>query len=174
MAGGADSTASGPAVGASVLALGADRQGAAALVALTEGTETFGRVELIVAADQVEAADPLELVWLFRGEPAGPRQRGVGAALSHLAVWRAVAQRPRDCIELVLEDVAGPAEDFRRRLPRMIAALHGTDFDLALLGYRSAPAEAEAEVETETETETETGGGVRAMRWERYLGGACG
>lgn len=118
------------------------------------------------AIDGRELHQTSEIRRLFRGNDFALRRGIVGCALSHISIWRSIAARGDDVLELVLEDDVRPSDRFDRRLAALLGELrdaHPT-FDLVFLGYfanGSAPGAAAPD-----------GPRSRPMRWQRYLGGA--
>jgi GR25 family glycosyltransferase involved in LPS biosynthesis/tetratricopeptide (TPR) repeat protein len=118
--------------------------------------------------DGVALEETEEIRHLFRGNDFAFRRGIVGCALSHIALWRAAAERADGELFLIFEDDARPGERFDRELAAVCAELRDEhpSFDVALLGYfPNRP----------VEEEPESGAGpgrLRPMRWERHLGGS--
>jgi GR25 family glycosyltransferase involved in LPS biosynthesis/glycosyltransferase involved in cell wall biosynthesis len=134
-------------------------------VSAAAGQGFADRCRRFAAIDGIALADTAEIRRLFRGNDFGFRRGIVGCALSHISIWRSLAQRAEDDLELVFEDDARPFDRFDRRLTALLHELRDThaDFDIAFLGYFPH------QVDSATPTPKTTS--LRPMRWDRYFGG---
>jgi acetyltransferase-like isoleucine patch superfamily enzyme/GR25 family glycosyltransferase involved in LPS biosynthesis/tetratricopeptide (TPR) repeat protein len=130
------------------------------------GRDFLHRCSRFSGIDGTELVESPELRTLFRDNDFALRRGFVGCALSHISVWRSVAERDEDALELVLEDDVRPCMRFDLRLAGVLDELRAghPGFDVAFLGCSRA------------RPETDPAGGrlLRPMSWENYIGGAFG
>ncbi|CAN5613929.1 hypothetical protein BH10ACT11_BH10ACT11_05990 [soil metagenome] len=136
----------------------------------TSGEEFAGAVSRFSAVDGHTLELDDEIRRTFRGNDFGWRRGVIACALSHLAVWRQVAETGRTT--LILEADARPEPGFGGRLAEVVDQLgkRQREPDLVMLGYfgprrwggpGGRPSDlGESEVE------------LWPMRWERFLGGS--
>jgi GR25 family glycosyltransferase involved in LPS biosynthesis len=133
------------------------------------GTDAFARqVQRHSAVDAIALEMTPEIDHLFRGNDFGSRRTLIACALSHLAVWEAVALgEGRAC--LIFEDDAQLTSGFTDQLASVRSQLSKlvVPFDLAYLGYSSwrGPAAHAAPQDALRVT-------VTPMDWSDHLGGS--
>jgi GR25 family glycosyltransferase involved in LPS biosynthesis/tetratricopeptide (TPR) repeat protein/GT2 family glycosyltransferase len=129
------------------------------------GAEFLDRCQRLAAVDGRELVDSPEIRELFRGNDFRFRRGMVGCALSHISIWRSLAENGEGELELVLEDDVQPRGGFDRKLAAVLGELREQhrDFDIALLAY--FPKEAGLEARGAAAIE------LQPMRWDRYMGG---
>lgn len=141
------------------------------------GASFAARCQRFAAIDGCRLSATTEIRSLFRGNDFGFRRGIIGCALSHIAIWRELAARGEDHLQLVLEDDVDPVPRFDRRLVEIVAELRQTDpaFDLVLLGYFSSESGRGGHVANSGAAGAGFAAlapaGLRPMRWHRYLGG---
>jgi GR25 family glycosyltransferase involved in LPS biosynthesis len=105
-----------------------------------------------------------EIEFMFRGNDFDFRRGIVACALSHLELWRDVADGDGRSM-LIFEDDVSLVDDFTAQLSDVLGALQDhDDVDLVFLGYQrwlNAPA-----VSTDN-----TAPQLQPMQWEHFLGG---
>jgi GR25 family glycosyltransferase involved in LPS biosynthesis len=129
------------------------------------GAGFVAHCQRFAAVDGRELSDTPEIRELFRGNDFRFRRGMVGCALSHISIWRSLAERGENELWLVLEDDVQPLDGFDRKLATVLGELRDQrpDFDIALLGYFSNGTGPEPRSADAIELEP--------MRWDRYMGG---
>ena len=130
------------------------------------GERFLERCERVSAVDGSMLAPSAELDHLFRDNTFGLRRGVVGCALSHLSIWREVAEgNAPGC--LVFEDDARVADGFTGQLVELCGRLLELDepFDMAILGYEHWSTENELDRHDAARPPR-----VAPMAWENYLG----
>ncbi len=131
------------------------------------GPALAARVERFAAIDGRTLAASPEIRHLFRDNDFGYRRSFVGCALSHLALWRQLAEGDAPGL-LILEDDATLCRGFDGQLVELCAQLDARQgaFDVLLLGF--------SDWQPRPEDDFEAGGSAaRLQRFDgsRYLGG---
>jgi GR25 family glycosyltransferase involved in LPS biosynthesis/glycosyltransferase involved in cell wall biosynthesis len=129
------------------------------------GAGFLARCRRFAAVDGRKLFDTPEIRELFRGNDFRFRRGMVGCALSHISIWRSLAERGEDELELVLEDDVQPVAGFDRKLATVLSEVRDRrdDFDIALLGYFQNGTGPESRSADAIE--------LQPMRWARYMGG---
>ncbi len=129
------------------------------------GPQFASRCERFAAIDGTELAPTPEIEHQFRGNDFAFRRGIVGCALSHIEIWRSIAERDDDQAQLVFEDDAQPADNLDQRLGAVMRDLRERhpDFEVVLLGFHPGDGD-EAPMPSAQAV-------LRPMRWERYVGG---
>jgi GR25 family glycosyltransferase involved in LPS biosynthesis len=130
------------------------------------GERFLDRCRRVSAVDGSLLTPTPELLRLFRENTFGLRRGVVGCALSHLGVWREIADGAAPGC-LVLEDDARLCDGFWGQLVEVCSRLEPVD--IAILGYE--PWSTERELERHDRS---TPPRLTQMDWNDYLGGSSG
>ena len=116
------------------------------------------------AVDGTALSATPEIQHLFRCNDFGYRRGIVGCALSHIGVWRRLAEGDEAELHLILEDDAQLVDGFERSLADVCGTLHGEHpgFDVALLGHLTSES---------LLSEGDSAVALRSMRGRGFVGG---
>ncbi len=131
------------------------------------GSGLAARIERFAAIDGRTLLATPEIQHMFRGNDFGSRRNHIGCALSHLALWRQLAQSTSPAF-LVLEDDVTLCPGFEGQLTGLCDALAQSHpaFDLLLLGYFDWQPRPEDDFETGYRQAR-----LRPFEGPRYVGG---
>ncbi len=127
----------------------------------------FERFERVPAVDGLSLSMDASIHRTFRGNDFNYRRGMVGCALSHVAVWKQLAERD-DAIYLVLEDDARLSSGFEGQLVEVCGSLaeEHRDFDVAFLGFFVWP-----QHEASESDKRNLSARLYPMEWGKYVGG---